>query len=137
VGSMDVNGSIRPLFSHAGHYIGIDFRGGPGVDFVMNAHQIEFPDSRFDVVISTEMLEHDDEFWSSMREMGRVLRRGGVLMITARGNGFMPHDFPKDYWRFMPASFEKLLNLADCEVLEVREDWQPGHPGLFGVGRRR
>jgi len=137
VGSMNVNGSVRDLFAHAGSYTGVDFLAGAGVDVVMNAHELSFADASFDLVLSTEMLEHDDEFWLSVQEMGRVLRPGGILLLTARGNGFMPHDYPFDYWRFMPASFQKLLALAGCEALEVREDWQGGHPGVFGLGRRR
>lgn len=136
VGSLDVNGSVRPLFESADRYIGIDFRAGLGVDLVMNAHRLAFWNSSFDVVISTEMLEHDDEFWISMAEMGRVLKSKGVLIITARGNGFMPHDYPADFWRFMPGSFTKLLSLAGCEPLEIAEDWYPGHPGVFGFGKK-
>jgi len=136
VGSLNVNGSVRHLFVGAGDYIGVDFRFGPGVDLVMNAHCLGFGDQAFDVVISTEVLEHDDEFWRSVSEMGRVLRSGGALIITARGNGFMPHDYPADFWRFMPASFHKLFSLAGCEALQILEDWQPGHPGVFGLARK-
>ena len=136
VGSMNVNGSVRPLFAAAASYTGVDLFGGPGVDLQMNAHALAFADASFDTVVSTEMLEHDDEFWRSASEMGRVLRAGGTLILTARGNGFMPHEYPYDFWRFMPASFHKLFALAACRVLEVREDWQPGHPGVFGVGRK-
>ena len=137
VGALDVNGSVRQFFSAAASYTGIDMLAGPGVDLVMNAHALAFADASFDAVVSTEMLEHDDEFWRSLPEMGRVLRPGGALILTARGNGFWPHDYPHDFWRFMPSAFHKLIALAGCEVLEVREDWQPGHPGLFGLGRKR
>ena len=102
----------------------------------MDAHQLGFSEAEFDIVISTEMLEHDDAFWLSMKEMGRVLRPGGLLIITARGNGFMPHGYPHDYWRFMPQSMEKLLTLAKCEVIEAIEDSEHGHPGIFAMGRR-
>ena len=137
VGSMDINGSVRPLFRDCISYFGVDFRPGPGVDRVMNAHALEFPDACFDVVISTEVIEHDDEFWTSIREMGRVLRSGGWLILTARGNGFMLHGYPDDYWRFMPSAFPRLLCMAGCEVIEICDDWQPGHPGLFGLGRKQ
>jgi SAM-dependent methyltransferase len=136
VGSMNINGTVRLLFPDVKSYTGIDCREGPCVDVVMNAHNLKFPNASFDLVISTETLEHDDEFWVSIKEMGRVLKKDGILIITARGNGFMPHDFPYDYWRFMPSSFEKLFTMAGCEILEIREDWQPGHPGVFGLGRK-
>ena len=132
VGSLDVNGSIRDLF--VGGYLGVDFRAGPGVDEVMNAHKLKFPASTFDVVVTTEMLEHDDEFWLSMKEMGRVLKKGGHLLLTTRGNGFKPHGHPDDYWRFMPSAREKLLDLARCDSVELAMD---PYRGIFAHGVKR
>ena len=139
VGSRDINGSVRPLFAGVGAYTGVDMLAGPGVDHVVDAHDLggRFAPGSFDVVVSTEMLEHDDRFWISVAAMGQLLRPGGLLILTARGNGFMPHGFPHDYYRFMPQSFPVLFELAECDVLEIAEDQQPGHPGLFGIGRRR
>lgn len=136
VGSLNVNGSVRELFTNVESYVGVDFREGPGVDKVMNGHDLQFEDSYFDVVISTEMLEHDDEFWVSVREMGRVLKPGGFLFLTARGNGFEKHEFPADYWRFMPDGFSKLLRVAQCETVAIMEDPQENHPGMFALGKK-
>jgi SAM-dependent methyltransferase len=139
VGSRDVNGSVRPLFAGVASYTGVDMLDGPGVDVVADAHTLaeRFPPESFDVVISTEMLEHDDRFWVSVETMGRLLRPGGHLVLTARGNGFMLHGYPDDYYRFMAHSFPVLFQLASCDALEVVEDTQAGHPGLFGLGRKR
>jgi SAM-dependent methyltransferase len=124
VGSRNVNGSVRPLFDGVASYTGVDFIEGPGVDLVLDAHRLTsaFARESFDVVVSTEMLEHDSEFWTSMTMMGEVLKPGGLLLITARGNGFWVHGYPQDYYRFLP--------------LEVTEDWFPGHTGVFGLGRK-
>ena len=132
VGSLNENGTPRQFF--AGPYVGVDMRAGRDVDEVMTSHDLRFPDESFDVVISTEMLEHDPFPWVSMAEMGRVLKPGGVLILTARGNGFKLHAYPDDYWRFMPSSFPLLLRLAGCVPLDVRED--PQAPGMFGCGRK-
>lgn len=132
VGSYDENGSVRSMFS--GPYVGVDMRDGPGVDTVCHAHTLPFPNAEFDVVISTEMLEHDAQFWLSLREMGRVLASGGWLILTARGNGFPHHAYPNDYWRFMPDSVPVLMALADCQLLGYARD--PQQPGLFIAGCR-
>ena len=132
VGSLDVNGSVRGLFR--GDYIGIDMRPGPGVDIEMNAHALGFVDDRFDVVVCTEVLEHDPAFWQTLAEIGRVLRPGGHLILTTRGNGFMLHEFPGDIWRFMPDSGEVLAGLASCECVESLAD--PQAPGIFVHGVR-
>lgn len=133
VGSLDVNGSVRSLFR--GPYIGIDMRDGPGVDVVGTADHLPFPDDAFDVVVTTEMLEHDPTFWLSLAEIGRVLRPGGHLLLTTRGSGFGEHNEPSDYFRFMPASRAVLAALAGCKV--VVEALDPEVPGIFVHGQRR
>lgn len=132
VGSLDVNGSVRRYFT--GPYTGLDMRPGPSVDVVGTADALPFPDDAFDVVVSTEMLEHDPSPWLSLAEMGRVLRPGGHLLLTTRGNGFGEHNEPSDYWRFMPASRAVLLRLAGCTPVTL--DLDPQVPGIFAHGVR-
>jgi SAM-dependent methyltransferase len=131
VGSLDVNGSVRDLFS--GPYIGIDASPGAGVDMVMDAHRLEVAPG-FDVVLCLEMVEHDSAFWLTLGEVGRVLRPGGTLILTTRGSGFPEHRYPLDYWRFMPDSAPLLAALASCELLASWPD--PQDPGLLMVARR-
>jgi SAM-dependent methyltransferase len=133
VGSYNVNGSVRDLFT--GPYIGVDMRPGPGVDHVATADRLPFDDDMFEVVVSTEMLEHDPTFWLSIPEMARVLRPGGHLLLTARGNGFPPHEYPSDYWRFEPEAFRLLFALAGLATLEVTADY-PANPGVFGLATK-
>src|SRR5208283_1437369 len=68
VGSMDINGSIRPAFGDASEYIGIDLTPGPGVDRVMSAHDLDqaWPAGWFDTVVCCEMLEHDPMPWKTV-----------------------------------------------------------------------
>jgi SAM-dependent methyltransferase len=133
VGSYDVNGSVRPFFT--GSYVGVDMRAGPQVDMVAYADALPFDDESFDVVVSTEMLEHDPRPWRSLDEMARVLRHGGVLLLTARGydgRGCFPvHDYPDDIWRFSGRSLEILANDAG---LVARVDADPTDPGWFLEG---
>lgn len=133
VGSLNVNGSVRKFFH--GPYVGVDMRAGRGVDVVGSADALPFPVASFDVVVSTEMLEHDPSPWRSLNEMGRVLRPGGHLLITTRGNGFGEHNEPSDYWRFMPGSRALLLELAGCDAVTL--DLDPQAPGIFVHGLRR
>lgn len=89
-GSYDINGSARSLFEDC-EYVGLDWRPGPGVDIVGLVHEYE-PDALFDVVISTEMLEHDP-FWElSVARMCQVLRPGGALLLTWAGPGRPRHE---------------------------------------------
>lgn len=135
VGSYNVNGTVRDLFT--GRYAGVDMRDGPGVDTVARSDALPFPASEFDVVVSTEMLEHDQRPWLSVAEMARVLRPGGHLLLTCRGydgRGCFPvHDYPDDHWRFTVSSVRLLLTDAGL-VADVIED--PQAPGVFAAATK-
>lgn len=132
VGSLDVNGSVRGLFR--GPYVGLDLRAGPGVDVVGSSHALPLADAAVDVVVCTEVLEHDPAFWLTLGEIRRVLRSGGHLLLTTRGNGFGEHREPLDLWRFMPQSADRVLELAGCDRIETILD--PEVPGIFVHGQR-
>lgn len=136
LGSYDVNGSVRPLFTGCSFYVGIDEREGPGVDVVGSSHSIPFGSGSFDIVVSTEMMEHDSAFWLTMPEIKRVMKIGAFCILTARGDGFLRHGESYDYWRFLPNSFHILLQMAGCQVLEVLADTSPSQPGVFGFGQK-
>jgi SAM-dependent methyltransferase len=44
-----------------------------------------FEDDMFDLIVSSATLEHDKRFWLSVSEMKRVLRPGGLLIISVPG----------------------------------------------------
>lgn len=133
VGSYNVNGSVRDIFS--GDYIGIDINEGPGVDTVLSAHQLvqAFDVSSFDVVLCCEMLEHDPHPQKSMREMGKVLKSEGYLIVTTRAPGFPEHNNP-DLWRFMKDGMIELVRLSGCQLVEITND--PQVSGWFVVAKK-
>ena len=90
VGSLDINGNNRCLFENC-RYIGIDIEHGPNVDVVCKAHEWCVAEGAFDTVISTETLEHDAFYAQSLRNMVRVLRPGGLLILTCATTGRPEH----------------------------------------------
>ena len=91
-GSLDINGSVRKFFRDC-DYTGIDLAPGPGVDVVSAAKDWSpEPGSRpVDVVVSTEMLEHDCEWRESLANMARVLRPAGLKILTCAKTGREAH----------------------------------------------
>ena len=71
-----------------------------------------------DVVLCTETLEHVPNTACFLREMARVLRPGGRLVLTVPFSARY-HYIPHDYWRFTPACLEKVLREAQFEAIEV------------------
>jgi SAM-dependent methyltransferase len=55
-----------------------------------------FKDDWFDLVVCCATLEHDKHFWLSVREMQRVLKPGGLLIISVPG---YVHDPERDQGR--------------------------------------
>ena len=131
LGSYDVNGSVRPLIAVLKpiEYVGIDLREGPGVDVVADVSSGVLPDrhGQFDIVISTETLEHVQSWKLFLAEMKRLAKLGGHLFLTCRSPGFVIHDYPGDYWRFTVEQIGETF--SDCEIQELVSD--PEAPGVF------
>lgn len=136
VGSMNVNGSLREHVLSLGptSYLGVDFMAGPGVDVVCDASHLEqrFGKDAFDIVISTEMLEHAQDWRGAVLAMKTVLRGGGLLLLTARGPGFPLHGYPHDWHRFTVQDFRRMF--SDFEIGALKDD--PQHPGVLLLARK-
>ena len=131
VGSRDINGSMRNFYAD---YIGVDTQPGDGVDIVVDGITLPFDNNSFDKVLYLETIEHDLFFWNTMKEITRVLKSGGLLIMTGRGNGFVRHDFPCDYYRFTDDAFRGLLNHFGYVGVSAHEDQT--ELGVFGSGMK-
>ena len=89
-GALVVNGSIANEFASCA-YTGVDVIAGKGVNVISKVHELEYPDEHFDVVISTEMLEHDMFWRSSVPKMERMVKPGGLLILTCAAPGRNEH----------------------------------------------
>ena len=126
LGSQDVNGSYRPLFSEpAWRYAGLDMTDGKNVDVVLRTPYAwkEIAGGSADVVISGQAFEHIQYFWITMLEVARVLKPGGICCILAPSSG-PEHRYPTDCWRFYPDGMTSLAHFAHLEVIEATTQWE-------------
>lgn len=121
VGSLDVNGSVRVHFEGC-DYVGLDVGPGPGVDVVCQGQDYAAPDGSFDVAISCETMEHNPFWRGTLRNMTRLCRPGGLLVMTCAAPGRPEHGtrrttprdaplIPWDYYHNLGASE---LRVAMC-----------------------
>ena len=82
MGSLNVNGSMRPLFKNC-DYTGVDVIAGPDVDIVGTFHEVDFGKELFDVVCSVNSLEHDMYLDKTLPRMYELLKPGGLMFISA------------------------------------------------------
>lgn len=80
VGALDVNGNNRHLFVDC-EYIGLDIVKGKNVDVVCVAHEYK-TDTKFDVVLSTNALEHDIYYEKTLNNMISLLSPNGLMFFS-------------------------------------------------------
>jgi SAM-dependent methyltransferase len=88
----------------------LDSRHRPMV--VGRAEKIPFPDATFDLVVSTEMLEHCPEPGKIAAEVHRVLKPGGTVVLSTPFI-YVVHGWPNDYYRYTASGLEHLFQHFD------------------------
>ena len=90
-------------------YVGCDMRPGPGVDRVEDVTAISLPDESAGTVLCIETFEHVFEVSKAFDEVFRLLKPGGIFVITSPLN-FRIHGYPDDYWRMTPNCLRRQLS---------------------------
>jgi SAM-dependent methyltransferase len=138
-GSRSVAGagqSVRPMIEkyRPASYVGTDIEPGLYVDEVCDAGELQmrFGDNRFDIVVTTEMLEHTLDWRRVVSNLKRVAKPGGALIVTTRSYGFPYHGWPQDYWRYELDDLRTIF--SDFEIEAIEPD--PEAPGVFMKARK-
>jgi SAM-dependent methyltransferase len=118
-GSYQVEGQVdyadlRAMFPGR-QYVGCDMRPGPGVDRVEDVSAINLPDGSAGTVLCIETFEHVFEVRRAFDEVFRVLRPGGLFVITSPLN-FRIHGYPDDYWRMTPSCLRRMLEPYEARI---------------------
>jgi len=119
---LDVGCGNKPYqhWTHAVEYVGIDVYPGPGVDAIIEA-DTPWPlqPSSFDGVLCTQVLEHAANLDQTLAEIGRVLKPGGLLIVTVPF-AYNQHGAPDDYRRLTIFGVRALFK-EHYEIRELRE----------------
>jgi SAM-dependent methyltransferase len=124
--------SVRPFverFLQPKEYISVDVEHGKYVDLIVPAENLEkyFGPESFDIVISTELLEHVVNWRDVVNNMKRVLKRGGCMYVTTRSLGFPYHGYLCDLWRYELEDVAKVF--SDFQIVALIKDHEA--PGIF------
>lgn len=142
VGSQDINGSFRTVITpmQPELYLGVDMAEGQGVDEVVNVHELtnHFEEESFDIVISTEAIEHILDWRSAINQIKRMVKRDGMLVLTSRSRGFGFHAYPHDHWRYELQDIRNIFHPAMWEIEVLTKDmFNNDHYGFFMKAWRR
>jgi SAM-dependent methyltransferase len=86
-----------------------------------NAGEYSFPvpDDSYDIVMSGQVIEHVRKIWIWVRELERVCKKGGhVIIINPVSWPF--HRVPVDCWRIYPDGMKALLEDTSLRIVESR-----------------
>jgi len=131
---LDVGAGTCPYRQNFAHceYVTQDLAQTPGlrygeIDIISDLCAIPVADESFDAILCTEVLEHVPDPIAALREMARVLRPGGKLILTAPlGSGLhqLPYHFYGGYTRQF---YERYLPELALNVVSIEPNG-----GLFG-----
>jgi 2-polyprenyl-3-methyl-5-hydroxy-6-metoxy-1,4-benzoquinol methylase len=106
-------------YVQVGRERGLDVRVG-------RIEKLPWPREHFDMVICTDVLEHVLDLNKAVRELLRVLKPGGTMIVRTPNKEELPFDTPPYEYvhlrRFDHATFHLLFRkIFPCEVLETIE----------------
>ncbi|MFC1516000.1 methyltransferase domain-containing protein [Thermodesulfobacteriota bacterium] len=123
--------NLRSMFTDR-DYVGADFRKGPGVDIVLDLHNIHLSDDVVGTVLLIDTIEHVEFVRKAINEVNRILKPNGILIMSSVMD-FPIHGYPNDYWRFTPLAFESLLSPFESSFVSALGRKNFPHT-LVGVG---
>lgn len=132
-GSKDYNGSLKEFFTDS-DYIGVDISEGKNVDYVSKCHEFT-TNEKFDVVVSGEMLEHDEYWRLSLKKMYDLLLPNGLLVISCAGKDRPEHGTRRTDGHLYGTTQDYYMNLEPEHFREVLKEDMFEDSNCFGYNQ--
>jgi SAM-dependent methyltransferase len=109
---LDVGCGVKPYYPwfepYVSEYVGVDLGANPAAELEGAIEALPVEDASFDVVICTQVLEHSEDPAQAVRELRRVVRPGGRVLLSTHGV-MVYHPSPTDRWRWTHEGLEHLF----------------------------
>jgi len=116
---LDLGCGLRPYqYLYTGRFaecIAADYDIRGPIDVRVDAAELPFADATFDCVLLTEVIEHIPDWDCALGEIGRVLKPGGILLLTWPFN-YMMHEIPADHVRLTEFGMSERLKRVGIRV---------------------
>lgn len=105
---LDVGCGDRPYAELFPNAVGFDVPGNPHADLHGSLEAIPVEDASFELVLCLQVLEHVPDPAAAVRELHRVVRPGGLVLLSTHGV-YPFHPNPDDLWRWTHEGLERLF----------------------------
>jgi len=122
----------RQLLGKVCEYTATDCFEHPNVDVVSDIHRLSdvFQPASYDFVLCTDVLEHIPRPWQAIRQLAKVLKPDGILLMTTPFNFHLHgNQNTKDYWRLSADGLRVLLSeFGGFSQIDVTSIGHPEYP---------
>lgn len=99
-------------------YVGIDVGDNPDAEVIIKENDIlPLENNSFDVVMSTQVIEHVDNLEQYMKECYRIIKPGGLFLLSAPAT-WQYHLSPIDVQRWTSYGIKKLITDYKFKVID-------------------
>lgn len=109
----------KPLYApFVDEYIGADIELNRFASVLIDEKlSIKAASETFDYVLSTQVLEHVEDYQAYLTEVARILKPQGLLILSTHGH-WQYHPDPCDFWRWTLDGLEKIIVARGFELEE-------------------
>jgi SAM-dependent methyltransferase len=132
-------GKYQDYFKNCSSYTTSEVTAKSGCDLVLDVRSMPgIPDESFDCVFCSGVLEHVDDYLGGLREITRILKPGGILLLGLPFRQAL-HMAPNDYWRFTEYGIRHLLHHNGYEILNLApiDNSVPEFPASYWVRAKK
>ncbi len=116
------------LIKRTEKYIGLDnpttskmYHGTDKPDIFADATNIPLPDQSCDTILSFQVLEHLPDPLIALREIQRLLKPRGILILSTV-QSYPLHDEPYDFYRYTKYGLKYLLKQQNFKIIKTKEE---------------
>ena len=130
--------------SEVNTYIGLDIETAMEYDTIIkpdytwDGKEMPFKDESYDTLLATEVLEHCPMPELVLKEMYRVLKKDGYILLTVPFLWPL-HETPHDEYRYTPFALRRLLEDVGFRNIEVKSSggWHASMAQMLGLWVKR
>ncbi len=112
---LDVGCGLQSIIPEKYNVMRCDYNFNNLLTYVANALYLPVKDESYNHIVNSWVFEHLEESEKALKEFNRVIKKNGLLYLTAN-MAWHIHEQPRDYYRFTEYGLKYLIEKADFQI---------------------